>query len=449
MTTYGVTSTGFVKKTLEVIKTEIEAALRASLGDGINLLSTSTFGQIVGIIADRESSIWDVQEEVYASQYPQSASNQSLDNVAAYTGVTRLAAKSTIVSVQCTGTPATVIAAGKQVSNDVEVVFELATAVTIAAATAWAATTAYSVGNIVTNDSNIYVCTTAGTSAGAGGPTGTTDGIADNTVVWNFVGDGTGNVLGSFAAVNTGPTQCVAGAIDTEDSKGQIETPVAGWEDARNLIDGVVGRNLETDAELRLRRNALLASTGNATLDALIAKTGAVTNVTQSIAFENTTDATDVDGLPPHSFECIVKGGANQDIIDAIWDTKAAGIQSYGSVSGTAVDSIGNSHTVYFSRPTDKPIHVIINVTTNPLTYPSNGDDQIKAAVKAFGDTYIIGEDVITTQLYSTVFAISGVEDITKLWIGLVDPPTGAANITIAKDELATFSTTDIDVTSV
>jgi uncharacterized phage protein gp47/JayE len=447
MSSYGVTSAGFVQKTLEDIKTEIEAALRASLGDGINLLSTSVFGQIVGIVAEREAEIWEVAAAVYASQYPQSASGQSLDNVAAITGVTRLEAVATTVNVQCTGTPTTVIDAGKVVSNDVGTRFALATAATIAAATAWAGSTAYNLGDIVTNDSNIYVCSTAGTSAGAGGPTGTGDGIVDNTCQWNFVGDGTGNVLGAFAAEETGPLTCVTGAIDTEDAKGQIETPVAGWGDARNLEDGDVGRDQETDAELRIRREQLLASTGNATLDALIAKVGEVDGVTQTVGFENTTDATDVDGLPPHSFEIIASGGANQDIVDTIWETKAAGIASYGSVSGTAIDSIGNPHTVYFSRPVEKTIHVLIELTKND-DYPADGDAQVKAAVKAYGDTLDIGDDVITSQLYEPIFQISGVVDVTKLWIGLIDPPTGAANITIAKDELATFDTGDIDVTS-
>jgi TP901-1 family phage major tail protein len=55
-------------------------------------------------------------------------------------------------------------------------------------ATAWAATTAYLAGAYVTNGLNTYRCKTAGTSAGSGGPTGTTAGITDGTVVWDFVG---------------------------------------------------------------------------------------------------------------------------------------------------------------------------------------------------------------------------------------------------------------------
>ena len=54
----------------------------------------------------------------------------------------------------------------------------------------WAALTAYTPGNIVTNGGKQYVCTTGGTSAASGGPTGTGTGIADDTVVWDFLGSG-------------------------------------------------------------------------------------------------------------------------------------------------------------------------------------------------------------------------------------------------------------------
>ena len=54
-------------------------------------------------------------------------------------------------------------------------------------AKAWAITTAYVVGQRRYNGANVYVCTTAGTSAGAGGPAGTGTNIADGTVVWDFL----------------------------------------------------------------------------------------------------------------------------------------------------------------------------------------------------------------------------------------------------------------------
>lgn len=55
------------------------------------------------------------------------------------------------------------------------------------AVTAWAATTAYTVGLLRSNGGRVYTVTVAGTSAGAGGPTGTGTGIVDGTVTWDYV----------------------------------------------------------------------------------------------------------------------------------------------------------------------------------------------------------------------------------------------------------------------
>lgn len=57
------------------------------------------------------------------------------------------------------------------------------------AAALWRASTAYSAaagGEVVLNGTNFYVCTTGGTSAASGGPTGQGAGIADGSCVWNF-----------------------------------------------------------------------------------------------------------------------------------------------------------------------------------------------------------------------------------------------------------------------
>jgi len=61
---------------------------------------------------------------------------------------------------------------------------------------AWAISTAYAVDDRVTAGGNVYVCTTAGTSSGAGsGPSGTGSGITDGSVVWDYVGAGGATIV--------------------------------------------------------------------------------------------------------------------------------------------------------------------------------------------------------------------------------------------------------------
>jgi len=55
-------------------------------------------------------------------------------------------------------------------------------------APAWVGSTAYVQGDLVLNDTDkIYECVTSGTSAAAGGPTGTGSAISDGTVVWDYI----------------------------------------------------------------------------------------------------------------------------------------------------------------------------------------------------------------------------------------------------------------------
>lgn len=55
------------------------------------------------------------------------------------------------------------------------------------ATVAWTPSTAYTAGNLVVNGADSYVCTVAGVSAAAGGPTGQGVGIVDGAATWTFL----------------------------------------------------------------------------------------------------------------------------------------------------------------------------------------------------------------------------------------------------------------------
>lgn len=451
MSSYGVLSTGFVKKDVDTIKDEFEAEIKALFGDGTNILPTSSFGQLISAITDRESDMWDLAEAVYNSQYPDGASDQSLDNVMSLTGVVRLAAAETEGAVICTGLAATVLTVGRVVSSGADIRLESTAQATLALATAWLNNTAYALGDIRSSDNNIYVCTVGGTSAVGGTLSGTGDAIVDGvgTLRWNFVGDGLSYASVDFQAEETGALAVAAGAVHTDAGTGAIETPVTGWEDARNIADLTTGRALETDSAARVRRASLLQATGLATVDAIADSiANNVTGVTHVSGFENTGDIVDGDGLPAHSIEMVVLGGADQDIWDEIWASKAGGAESHGTETGTSEDRNGDAQAVNFNRPTEKRIHVLIEGRKDS-DYPSDGNAQIKAAIVAWGDLLGVGADVYQSAIYPVIHGISGVFSVDKLWISIhpVHPPAADADLTIGSREMSTWDTGDVDVT--
>lgn len=415
MSSYGVLPTGFATKTRQNIIDEVVADLNADISPSLNTQADSALGQIVGILADQISQDWDVLEEVYQSQYPDSAADASLDGVGAITGATRLPATASTVALFVTGDDATNLPVGRQARVPSGGIFETDAAATISLATAWAPTTSYSVGDLVRNGvtQRIYICAIAGTSDGSGGPTGTGTAIVDNTVTWRYVGNGEGYASVAGTATTTGPTVALAYQVT------EIVTAVTGWAGVSNLLDAAVGTDVETDAAFRVRRENLLTVSGKGTVDTIRAKLLLVSGVTEAFVFENTTDVTDGNGVPPHAIECVVLGGTDADVAQTIFDDKPAGIATYGTdISEAVVDSQGTSHTILASRA--DPIEMLLAITVvTDGNYPADGDTQVAAQLKALGDTLGIGDDVIYNQFLgetlTTAGGVSGVTDVQSL----------------------------------
>lgn len=108
---YGVTAQGFKAKRLIDIKNELENAFIAEFSD-VNLDAQSVVGQLIGIYSKALADIWENLEDVYFSQYPNSASGISLDNVVQLNGITRRPATQTSVIGVATGVEGTLIPAG-------------------------------------------------------------------------------------------------------------------------------------------------------------------------------------------------------------------------------------------------------------------------------------------------------------------------------------------------
>ena len=120
---------------------------------------------------------------------------------------------------------------------------------------------------------------------------------------------------------------------------------------------------------------------------------------------------------------------------------------SYGTLTEVITDSQGFPQDIKFSRPTAIAIYFEVTVTTDAF-YPGNGDVLIAENIVEFGtNNYSIGEDVILSQFYTPINAVSGVISI-DIKIGVAPSPTGTSNLAIEFDELASYDVSYINVSS-
>lgn len=493
MATFGVTETGFIIPKLSEIQTDVNESLMTTFGSDVDLSGSSVFGQLSGIFAERESLIWQAMQDVYNSQYPDTAFGTSLDNVGALTAIQRRGAlASTLNSVKLFGTAGTNIPSGTQFSviNQPLNIFSTTHAVILGPGANCIQTLSFSaipnsgsfrlsLNGVITpvlgfsaqaSDIQAVIrtlpfaseCVVTGTYSS--GYTVTFGGAGKGglmsqplfVISSNQLASGSSPVTITPTMTQVGVDQASVGCIATQtgpiavniNTLTVIVTPISGLTNVLNTDPALLGRHTETDAAYRLRRAQELQITGGSTFNALIAKLLNVAGVTAVILFENTTDETDVNGLPPHSFEAFVQGGNDLDIAQAIFNTKPAGIQSFGAKEISALDSQGNFHAIQFSRPTQTPVYIraVIGSLGN---YPTNGDQLIAAALKNYGDTLDIGQTlVVSPTLISQLAPIPGINTL-SLFVGVTPHPTQSNNITFAPNEVGIFDLSRITVSHV
>ena len=387
--TYGVTENGFVLKSYNAIIEAAKQRAKQYFGEDIDLSENSPILQFANSILMEAAILWNVAEDIYYSAFIDFATGKSLDYIAALIGYTRIAAaKATGTVTFSRSTPASediIIPAGTRVStSDGSVVFKTTQAVTLTA-------------GLTSVDAQIEAV-----------EPGSQGNVAANTI-------------------------------------SVIVDPVSGIEAVNNANPTEDGRDTETDEEFRLRIKTTIQSIGKATLDAILARVRSVEGVKSAKIEENDTmnDNTGTGGLPPKSFRVFVYGGDNNDIAQAIFDAKPAGIQPYGDVSGTAYDVDGNEYTIYFARPTEVEIHIEVQATTDGTSVT---EQEIKDAIKAYFDTLELGDDVIYNKVVAAVMSIQGIVDAT-VKIDTTSPPAGTSNIAIADSEIAITDDTKITVT--
>lgn len=229
------------------------------------------------------------------------------------------------------------------------------------------------------------------------------------------------------------------GAINAEsDTVNRIFTPTLGWQTVNNPAAATPGVAVETDAALRLRQ---AQSTANPSLTVLDGTVGGVANlpgVTDVRGYENDTNSTDSNTLPPHSISIVASGGDSMEIAQEIALHKTPGTATYGTTSELVYDAHGMPLTIHFYRPTVVTITCTVTIAAT-VSYSSDYEDLIKQAVADVINGFGIGGDVLITKLYAPAYLNNTppglTYDVATLEIGKNMAPQSTINIPIAFNE--------------
>lgn len=259
------------------------------------------------------------------------------------------------------------------------------------------------------------------------------------------------NVDVQMESVATGPIASPAAALTV------IVTAHAGWNTVTNADPADLGAEVAEDPELRTQRVIELAGAGqdsySAIRSAVMKVIAAVVEGGEAQVYGNETLVTDADGRPGKSFEVVVWDGSvpppiDDDIAQAIWESKPAGILAHGNGEiGTAIDEDADVHLIEFTRATPLRVYVTLQVVLAPGT-GAGWEDQIADALAARGDEYTVGETGYVSQLIAALIdEVGAVVAVTTITMEAGDATPDDALVNPAYDEIIRIAVADVTVT--
>lgn len=341
----------------EVVEEDIRTVF--NLPAASTIVPSTPMGRFVEWFALCFASVQNVNVQNFQQLLISSAAGQQLDAIAQWFMLVRKPATATSASgVILRGEPGTVIPAGMKASNGNGDVFDLQEEVTIGS-------------------------------------------------------DGT--ATGSFVCEVKGPVTCSEGDLVN------IETAYLGLNSIYNPTAGSVGRNIETDDELRERIEVSRFS-GIGFVGSIKNALEKIESVQSSIVLENNTgDPTSVDGveLDPHSILVCVDGitDANKaEIAEAVYNNKPCGTGYTHTVAEDNLvtipheDPYGNKYDVYVYEPVTTEVSIEVHIKKRSYA-GANLEADVKAALANWvgadgtGGTkrYVLGEDVYSKDVIRAI----------------------------------------------
>lgn len=313
-----INSAGLTTATQAELLATMTTAFQQIYGTDINLASDSPDGQIINIFIQAVLDVQDLIAQVNASFDPNQAVGVLLDQRCAINGIQRQAGTFTI-------TPITIV-------------------------------TSQSV-NLYGLDQTAQQVYTIADAAGNQWMLQTTQlGVTAGSHVYNF-------------------QAALPGAVTTTPNTITVQqTIVLGVTSVNNPTTyTTLGVNEESDAALRLRRSISVSLASQGYLQGLLAALENIPGMTAAFVYENTTNATDANGVPGHSIWVITSGSAAASAIaQAIYTKRNAGAGMKGSQSYTISQVNGIPFTVLWDDVVSQNIFVAFTATSLNGVNPPN-----------------------------------------------------------------------------
>jgi uncharacterized phage protein gp47/JayE len=314
---------GIVTDDLQTIIDDLTTAFKNIYGQDINLEQSTPDGQLINIFAQAKIDTLNLATQLYNIFNSETVVGRAQDNLYKLVGLYRKSSQFSFVQVNVTiDEPVNLSGLDDEIENINGV--------------------GYTVSD--TNGNNF---------------------ILSNSV--NLTSAGT--FLLEFRAQNVGAVQVLPNTI-----KNMVSV-IRGVRSVNNPgIQYLTGNDEETDSEFRIRFNKSRSISGKGFGDSLLAALLNINLVSDAQVYQNRTHTTDEDGTAPHTVWCIVEGGTNEDVAQAIYSNVTDGAGMRGDVQVVVQKSNGMFQTIRFDRASSEPLYVratLKNLTTENLDLDS------------------------------------------------------------------------------
>ena len=373
-----INTSGVIVPDTENLQSEVEQEYKDTFGEDLDVTPETPQGRLIELDTRMRSEVLQCAASVANVINPNLSYGMFLDAIAALTGCYRKQATRSEVTATLGGTPGTTIPANSLATTE--------------------------------DYSKIFV-------------------LSQSVVL-----DENGTATAKFYSQEYGDVQLAAGELNT------IKTGVLGWETIINNSSATVGRNRETDSELKERRIDTLFS-GRSFIGDIKSYLLELEGVKSVDLYNNyKLNPVTVKGvtIDPKSVFVCVYGGSDQEIGMALYKSTAPGCGFTGNTNVTVTDPWCNhNYEVSFYRPTE--IEIDVKVYVKVATGSGDVTGAIKQAILDYQDGKVENIDGLQIGVEVSPFEIASA-------INIEVPGVFVQQVQIAKHGM-TLSTTSIDIT--